>query len=122
MESRTPLEEALDGLLLRSLNGQDAQARRWAADAPGRAYSPPVLQSVAQQFAALFTLEEVKASINRLAQAGELRLETECSPDGHSTAIYLIPIGYAPEPSGGSTTSYAPSLPPGQPPVTIEQW
>lgn len=134
MDSRTALEEALDALLLRSLAAQDAQARRWAADAPGRAYSPPVLQSVSQQFSSLFSLEEVKAAINRLAAAGELRLETECSADGLSTAIYVIPVGQASESPSGYPGHYtdpyadtyapgtAPKLPPGQGMVTIEQW
>lgn len=122
MESRTPLEEALDALLLQSLTAQDAHARRWAADAPGRGYSPPLLQSVVQQFASLFTPEEVKASLNRLADAGEMRLEVECSPDGLSTAIYVIPVGQAGDAARRPAGSPAPSLPSGQPEVTIEQW
>lgn len=134
MESRTPLQEALDDLLLRSLTAQDAQARRWATDAPGRAYSPPVLQSVVQQFASLFTTEEVKASLNRLAEQGEMRFESECSPDGLTTAIYVIPVSRAGDPPAGYpsresdaySNSYTPggtpSLPPGHGSITIEQW
>ncbi len=92
MDVRTPLETALDELLLAAITRQDAAARRWATDGPGRAYSPPVLSVFMQQFGATFTVEEIKASVNRLVREGNLRLETECSPDGLQTAIYLLPV------------------------------
>lgn len=104
VDARPPLEAALDELLLAAVTGQDTAARRWAADGPGRAYSPPVLSVFVQQFGALFTVEELKASVNRLVREGQLRLETECSPDGLQTAIYLLPVhsGLGSLPSGYS--------------------